>query len=292
MSRCVLVTGATGFLGSALSDVLAADGWRVIRGARHPPGNAGGDWRSYDLTQLVSDDLLADVDVVVHAAYIERKHDANAYATNVAGTKHLIAAARAASARFVFISSLSASAAARSHYGRQKFAIEGLLDAERDLIVRPGLVLGRGGIFGRLLGHVRSGFPVPLVDGGRQPLQTIHIDDLTASLRGLLSAGITGNVVLAETPSVPYARFFRELATRAGVKARLISVPSRLLLAFADTAGALRIPSPIDRDNVLGLLDMRFVEPTSSQAVPLPRIRSFSNSLDALLAGQGESVRR
>ena len=292
MSRCVLVTGATGFLGTAISDVLAADGWTVIHCARRPPHEDGRKWRSYDLTQSVPDTFLADVDVVVHAGYIERKHDPNAYAANVAGTKQLIAAARAAAARFIFISSLSAGPAARSDYGRQKFAIEGLLDPKRDLIVRPGLVLGGGGIFGRLLGHVRSGLPIPLVDGGQQPLQTIHINDLTAAVRELVSAAATGSVVLAETPAVPYASFFRELATRAGVKTRLISVPSWLLLAFADTAAALRVPSPIDRDNVLGLLDMHYVEPTSTEALGLTRIRNFAESLDALFAAPEESARR
>ncbi len=268
-----------------------SDGWNVIRCARRLEPDAGSNWRLYDLSEPLRDDFLADIDVVVHAAYIDLKQQANSYSVNVLGANRLIAAARKAAARFVFISSLSASPTARSQYGRQKFAIEGLVDPERDLIVRPGLVLGSGGIFGRFLRHVQSGRPIPLIDGGKQPMQTIYIDDLIGAVRALLSVEATGSVILAEAPAVTYAEFFRALAVRAGAKTHFIRLPSWLLLAFTDIALAMRVPSPIERDNVLGLLDMRFVDPAMSGALQLPRIRNFDESLQALFQGTIPSAR-
>lgn len=284
MARTALVTGTTGFLGAAIADNLASDGWTVIRTTRKIDGNLAPGWRFFDLSDSLPPDLLDDVDVVVHAGYVERKRASNSFAINVEGTRRLLFAARQRKARFVFISSLSATASARSQYGRQKFAIEGLLDLKRDLVVRPGLIIGQGGIFDRFLRHVRSRRPIPLIDGGDQPLQTIYIVDLIRLMRVLISSGATGIVVLAETPAVPYRVFFQALASHAGLNARFLPIPSRLLLSFADVAVALKLPSPIDRDNVLGLLDMKYVPPSSAGSWRLPHVRRFDESLAAVLS--------
>lgn len=51
--RTVVVTGATGFIGSALVPALHARGWRVVAASRRPPPSASGaarvEWRTCDL---------------------------------------------------------------------------------------------------------------------------------------------------------------------------------------------------------------------------------------------------
>jgi UDP-glucose 4-epimerase len=108
----ILVTGATGKVGSRLTKQLAQRGNRVRALVRDPTRAA--DLQS-DHTELAQGDLLdtdslavavRDVDAVVHCAAFFRGATAEqAQAVNDLGTQHLANAARAASVkRFVFTS--------------------------------------------------------------------------------------------------------------------------------------------------------------------------------------------
>ena len=289
MPRRAVVTGANGFLGSAVAAALEDDGWDVVRCARQPPLLARGGWRSYDLAwRSLPGDFFDGVQLLVHAAFVAIGTNANSFWLNVNGSELLLCSARDAGVRTMFISSLAARSDARSDYGRQKYAIETMMDADAGAIVRPGLILGDGGVFGRLLHHVKAGRPVPLVDGGRQPLQTVLLEDLIVALCSVASADVPGRFVLAETPAVEYRTFFRALAEKARVAPRFVTVPSWALLSVANIARISGIRSPVDRDNVLGLLGMRYVEPTKDAPLSLPRIRQYTESLDALFKAGAE----
>ncbi len=172
MGRRCLVTGASGFLGRALSRELARRG-RVVRAAMRRP--AEGPWTERAGVDLAAgtlpDGLLAGVDVVFHLAgkvhdLAELAPDEDAYrAANVAGTRALLCAAAAAGVRrFVFMSSLAAvgdtgdaladesvATPPTTPYGRTKLEAERLVLAvgERHGMhvcnLRPALVYGAGG---------------------------------------------------------------------------------------------------------------------------------------------------
>ena len=79
------------------------------------------------------------------------------------GTRRMLELARASGVgRFVFPSSISARADAPAYYGRGKAAAEAALDPERDLVLRPGLVLARGGGLFRPDVHVARPVAVPI----------------------------------------------------------------------------------------------------------------------------------
>ena len=191
----VLVTGATGFIGSRLCEALASSGLPIVRAAlrtdRSVPVSIAekiivGDMNSTtDWTQA-----LDGVDAVIHTA--ARAHVLNAlpgtadlyFETNERGTQCLAAAAAQAKVtRFVFLSSIkangeeSASGAYASgdvphpqdDYGLSKWRAEQhLIEIARRtgmeaVIVRPPLVYGPGvrANFLRLLQWVDSGWPLP-----------------------------------------------------------------------------------------------------------------------------------
>ena len=167
--RTVAITGANGFVGSALLQTFADAGWRVIALTRRP-ADPPVEWRRYDLRDdSLTDGLLAGVDVLVHCAYARRRPGADAFATNVRASKMLFDAARGAGTKqLIFVSSLAAGGDAPSEYGRQKFRIEQMLDPNADTVVRAGLVLGNGGLFARMQAYLRRRSLVPLIDGGRR----------------------------------------------------------------------------------------------------------------------------
>ena len=131
----IAVTGANGFVGGALCRDLAARGLTV-----RPLSRVAG----YTLAGPVPP--LDGVSAVVHCA-----HDMTAPRLNVDGTWRLLDAAfRAGVGQFVFVSSLAAHAGARSAYGRAKWELEQRLAHVTGLtvsVVKPGTVLGDGGLF-------------------------------------------------------------------------------------------------------------------------------------------------
>ncbi|MBV8116439.1 MAG: NAD-dependent epimerase/dehydratase family protein [Candidatus Eremiobacteraeota bacterium] len=253
--RSVLITGGAGFIGRALVDRFTERHWRAIAAGRHRPPDlpSAAEWRAYDLASpQVPSDLFAGVDALVHAAYAKEDFD-----VNVDGSSVLLEAARRAGVKqIVFLSSLAAHAHARSRYGKQKYVLEKLFDARGALVVRPGLVLGDGGIFAAMCGYLRHHRFVPLIDGGAQPLQTVHIDDLTDAIVDATDEGRIGTYTVAEREPISYRQFYRNLGARLGAGVTFVPVPFPLADAAVRAASVLRIRLPIDRDNLLGLAAM------------------------------------
>ncbi len=254
--RTILITGANGFIGSALLRRFAANGWRTIGCGRHKPAQLppGAQWREYDLASTVlPPDLLDGVDVLVHAAMIRGDFD-----TNVAGSTLLLAEAeRHGVGHVVFLSSLAAHDGALSQYGRHKRALERLFAEHGALVVRPGLVIGEGGAFGAMCEYLRGHRFVPLIDGGRQPLQTVFIDDLIDAVYAAVEAGTRGTFTVAEDEPVAYRAFYEALSTRLGKKITFVPIPFWTFDTVLRAASGIGLRLPIDRDSLLGLRAMR-----------------------------------
>ncbi len=177
----VLVTGATGNVGTALLRRMAGERVQVSGLARRVPRPSGGPpsgvrWHALDLSSSVAPGVLreamADVDAVVHCAWrIQPSHDEAAmHAVNVGGTRAVVAAAAATGvAHLVHLSSVAvyapgpvddrgvkqpvaedwpATGIETSGYSRHKVEAEGLLGAAKArprspvlTVVRPGLVV-------------------------------------------------------------------------------------------------------------------------------------------------------
>src|SRR6185436_3184537 len=126
---------------------------------------------------------------------------ARAARVNEEGTRRLLETSRRAGGpRFVFVSSVGAHRDAPNYYGRSKHAMEQLLDPARDLVVRPGTILAREGqsIFLQMRDQARKTHVLPVFGGGKQPLQTAHVDDVCEAIARALERGVTGAINVAE----------------------------------------------------------------------------------------------
>lgn len=220
--RCVLVTGATGFIGRALVADLARARFNVRAASRSPAPGAvavgelgrSTDWRA----------ALDGVAAVVHLAgpAHARFSEAQLNRAIVEGAAALVEQASAAGvARFVYMSSIKAAAdesdaplseneEARpaDAYGRAKRDAELIvLQAARmaPIVLRPPLVHGAEAKanVARLLALADSPAPLPLA-GFKARRSVIALGSLVAAIRAVLSApdGASGVFHLADRPAL------------------------------------------------------------------------------------------
>ncbi|MBI5153913.1 NAD-dependent epimerase/dehydratase family protein [Candidatus Poribacteria bacterium] len=260
--RVVCITGANGFLGAELCRRFFQAGWEVRAGVRHPESYRAIDPRQpvfhCDLPDRLNEGGFVGADVCIHAAYSTRGADAEtARRVNEAGSRAVLAACRGAGVgHLVFVSSCSAHEAALSYYGRSKFAFEQQLDPGRDLAIRPGLIIGRGGLFERMCETIRSSGVIPLFDGGRQIVQTIHLDDAARGIVLAVEQNRTGRIVLAEPEGIEMRELLRAVAGHLGRKPLFVPFPAGLALAVMRAIEAVGVRLPVTSENLLGLKGM------------------------------------
>jgi nucleoside-diphosphate-sugar epimerase len=267
----ILITGANGFVGSALCRTLAQSGHIIRAGLRDECSMAEGVAEKAIVgdisTALDWTPWLRGVDAVVHAAarahVLQDSPDSEKLylESNTHATLQLAeAAAQAGVRRFVYLSSIKVNGEEtagggykssdapnpQDAYGRSKLLGEkSVLEASartgmQVAIVRPPLVYGPGvrANFLRLLRWVEAGWPLPLgsVNNRRSLVSIWNLCDLLVRLlNDPLRSGRTWLVSDSEDLSTP------DLISRIGVamgrNVRLLPVSARLLQGAAMLTG-------------------------------------------------------
>lgn len=280
----VLVTGASGFVGSHAAEHLAQDGWQVRCLVRETSSRRwleslvarGAELAVGEVAQgrgLAA--ACAGCDSVVHAAGITNALHPDEYAfVNTQGTLRLWMAAEAAGVRrFLLVSSMAAGGPSPpgtsrdesvpprpiNAYGRSK------LDAERvvlesggpmePLIVRPPAVYGpRDEDVLTLVRAAKLGW-FPKTGGGRRELSLVHAADLAEGIRLTLERGAARGVYYITDGVVHSLAEVGEAMARAlGRRVRTLPLPWPVLWAGALvgelTGTVLRRPAVLNLDRV------------------------------------------
>ena len=267
--RPVLVTGATGFVGSHLADRLLAEGARV-RVLVRDPRNLIEPLR--DRVEIVTGDLqhpdcfgpaTKDIDTVFHvAAWLGKPNrSAAAYAINVTATRQLAEAARSNHVRrFVYTSSIAVYGPVLSgvidetqphwpvyDYGATKSLGEQAAFAVQDdrfevTVLRPAMVYGaRGASWTTLpVKLARRGLP-SLISGGRGLAHPVYVENLIdAYLLAAERPEAVGEAFTISDSDLPWRDFFGRYAAMAGKRARSLPVPMVLIAsAMAELAAKI-----------------------------------------------------
>ena len=156
----------------------------------------------------------------------------------------------------LFVSSYSAGKHAESLYGETKLSIERALAKQRDVvIIRPGLVLGAGGIYGRIRDWAQSYPVIPLPDGGYGKVPVIEIETLCQNILRIAADPAPKheeNIFHRDLKSL--RQLVMEAADDVGRRPWILPIPSWPMLGVLMFAQWLRIPLPANADNLKGFL--------------------------------------
>lgn len=244
-ARTILLTGASGFVGRAVSDRLRAEGYEVRAPGRRDlgPFDASTDWSQW----------VDGADVVIHLAGRAHvmKEDAEDPLSlyrrvNRDATLRLAEQAKAAGvARFVFMSTVKVMGDVSDHpltacdpiappdaYSLSKAEAEkGLSDIYEDglVIIRPPLVYGPGvkGNFLNLLRLVSRGIPLPL-GSIRNARSLIYVENLADCVHHSIDA-LPGIYLPSDGKDVSTARLVSLIAEGMGRRSPVFPFPPCLL---------------------------------------------------------------
>jgi nucleoside-diphosphate-sugar epimerase len=263
-SSRVAITGATGYLGSVLSDRFSSRGDEVVALTRRRPEHAVSEWRHFELGRPVDGTIFQEVNALVHAAWVLRGKDTSQlWRENVIGSRRLIEAAVAAGVqKVVFVSSMSAYFGTRQTYGLMKLAVERTALDLGCVVVRPGLVYGESP--GGMAGTLRKIARLPLWPRfGSAKLFLAHEDDVAQAIARAIDHNdeLSGEVLgLANPQSVDLPSILAGLSLEH--KRRLsLPVPGGLVMAVLRLLEGAGVPFPFRSDSLLGLIESTDVLP-------------------------------
>jgi dihydroflavonol-4-reductase len=288
----VLVTGASGFVGSAVARALLGAGYPVRALVR--PSSPRGNLAHLDVERVEGDmrdvaavaRAMAGVRYVMHVAADYRlwsRDRDEIRRNNVAGTKAVMEAAlRGGVERIVYTSSVAALAlradgqpadesvamdetAAVGAYKRSKVAAQELVeamiasDALPAVIVNPSTPIGPRDIrptpTGRIIIEAACGRMPGYVDTG---LNLVHVDDVAAGHVAALARGKVGERYILGGQDVLLADMLRDIALKVGRRPPRIRMPRRLL--FPAAAVAEMIANRTGREPFLTLDGLRMAK--------------------------------
>jgi uncharacterized protein YbjT (DUF2867 family) len=268
----ILVTGASGFVGSHLVPALLAAGHHVVALARtptagetvvgrlRPADRARVEVRIGDVTR--PDTLapaLAGVDSVVHLVAIPRDFNSGAdmRLVNTEGTRAVVAAMwKAGVRRLVHMGAMGVVDDPNLHYASSKAKAEALVrDSGLDwTILKPSLQFGEGdGFFNIVASLVRiSPGIVPVPGKGAARFQPIHTGDVASVTVSVLADPTTvGGVFELGGPRYwTYREITREVLTALGKRRAIVPMPVVLIRLVAGTAELVHIPFPVATDQL------------------------------------------
>jgi nucleoside-diphosphate-sugar epimerase len=273
MTRRVLITGASGFIGKRLAGALAKEGFEVRAASRDPSSiPAMGGMERATMPDLVRpadwSDLLEGVTHVVHLAGIAQGPGSlpdGLYARiNAEAVGELAAQARDKVERLVFMSSVRAQvgvsamhvitekdvAIPTDAYGRAKLKAEKLLvqSGVPFTVLRPAVVYGKGvkGNIASLATLARTPMPLPFA-GLTNRRSLVGLDNLVSAISLVLGAkeAADGTFLVADAEPISVADLVAAMREGLGRSPHLVTVPlgavMRLMKSFGKEAEWERI---------------------------------------------------
>jgi nucleoside-diphosphate-sugar epimerase len=288
MQHVALITGANGFIGRRLVEVLAAKGWAGIAVSRSGQQKVPANWRTISRRNFLAEAIHPNPSCIIHLESLHHVLNptlsdlANLERVNIGGTSEILEKASCMScSRFIYFSSIKAvrpssgptnelaDGPGNTPYGRSKWeaeiAVNNWTNATKErssLILRPAVVYGpenMANIYAMLDAVARGRFP--LINGGRNIKSIVSRENVCGAVAFLMERMKPGVSVfnLVDAQSYPVERLARMMAGALGVRAPEFSIPlpiARSLASIGDMLKSIGISGfPINTTRLNGLIE-------------------------------------
>ena len=258
----VFITGATGFVGPAVANAIAAAGHDIRILERKPGSGKQSGVNAQTTAQGDVTDLdslrrgIRDIDAVVHLVSIRQGNPEQFEQVMVRGTRNLLAAAKESGVRrLVLMSALGTSERTKDlvpYYGA-KWAMEQdtIASGLEYVVFRPSFIFGRGGILTTFMPLAKYAPVTAVIGTGEQRIQPIWVDNVAAYFaQSVDRPGAANRTFEIGGPDVvSWNEFWRRLRAVLGVKLRpIVHVPTALMKIPAAITERLPGNIPLTRD--------------------------------------------
>jgi uncharacterized protein YbjT (DUF2867 family) len=289
----ILITGGTGFVGSALRQRLAGSPMRIL--ARHP--DRAGQAPSAEIVRgNVLDppslrNAMEDVDAVIHlVAIIAERGELTFDAIIRQGTTNVVtAAANAGVRRFIHVSTLGAQDNSAYPYLQAKWRSEAAVrSAPIDwTIARPSVMFGPGDGFITVLADLIRRAPiVPVVGDGTSKFQPVAIGDITDAIQRMLDdPGTIGKTYeLGGGEIYTYEELIDLIAGHLGKSRPKVHLPVGLMKAAVALSRPLpsRLRPPVTKEQLRMLAVDNCTDQSATESLIGRPALSLRNGLDYL----------
>jgi len=259
----IVITGANGFIGSFLLKKLSQNNnYKILALVHRMPKQILNniEYSIYEMgktTKQELNNLIDNYDVIIHCAwqpYINKKsNDININSVetiaDICQKKNI--------KQLIYLSSMSAHNEAISNYGKTKYICEQLLAGYPFVTtIKPGLVIGNGGLFENICKLIKKSFVIPLPEKGKQPIHTINIFNLYQTLNYSIEYGITGTYLACEPKPVTIYSLYKEIAYLLNKKIFILNTNYNLMNIIISLSNSLYI-TKISKENLLGLKQLK-----------------------------------
>jgi nucleoside-diphosphate-sugar epimerase len=272
----ILIDGATGYLGSHLTNHLLASGMSVrclVRAQANIDDvnilkNCGAEIIYGDLHNDKTDLTKAfeNVEVAIHliGSVAPKRHESFT-SLHVEQTKSFAELSlKSGVNKVIMVTAIGAGALAKSAYLRTKWEAEEVLRKSglNCIFLRPSLLIGRS--FGkrdsklvhRLKALIESRRMVPLINGGKNKIQPLFINDMVEAVRICIqsqpanSADQAPVLELGGPTVLTMKEFLQELMNVIGVQKPLITLPIPIATVLAKVSQSLQEVPVLSEDQV------------------------------------------
>jgi len=262
----ILVTGATGFVGSHLVKRMRKESMpvrAVVRSAAKAQAltDLGVEVVPGDINDPASLESAArGCDKVIHlVGIIQEGRNFTFRSVHVEGARNVLDAAKKAGVQhFIYQSALGTRENAKSEYHRTKYEAEKLVKASGIpfTILRPSLIYGPGDLFTiRLAEMIRLSPVLPVIGSGRSKIQPLYIEDVVSCIVKIAAGGVhLGRTYEVGGPeALTYEEVTKAIAKALGVDRPVVHMPLSFMRGIALVAETVLHKAPVTMDQLIML---------------------------------------